>query len=281
MEPAAKTFLRTALVAALTLSAAPGRADQDIKPTETPSAASQNSTHGFRDCADCPDMVEVPAGQYIMGSTDGDPDEKPTHQVTIPKPFAVGKFEITFAEYAQCGMDGGCAKNKDPADEGWGKESRPVVNVSWNDVQDYLTWLSHKSGKNYRLLSEAEWEYAARAGTTTKYAFGDKIDRTQARFMTGKQGMGQTERVGSFAPNAWGLYDMHGNVWEWVMDCYRPNYDGAPSDGSALISANCKSRVLRGGSWDYDVQDLRSSVRYKLPPFFRVDEIGFRVARDM
>ena len=235
----------------------------------------------FRDCPDCPEMVEVPAGRFMMGSADGDPDEKPAHEVAIAKPFAVGKFEVTFAEWEACATDGGCLKNKSPSDEGWGKARRPVINVSWNDAKEYLTWLARKTGKPYRLLTESEWEYAARAGTTTRYAFGDSIDKQQAKFSDGKPGIGQTVEVGSFAANAWGLYDMHGNVWEWVEDCYVPSYVEAPSDGSAQFILGCSSRVLRGGSWDYEPQDLRSAVRYKLPPVYRVDEIGFRVAREL
>jgi formylglycine-generating enzyme required for sulfatase activity len=235
----------------------------------------------FRDCPECPEMVEVPAGRFVMGTVDGDPDERPAHRVLIPKPFAVGKFEVTFAEWEACAKDGGCLNNKSPSDEGWGRARRPVINVSWNDAREYLAWLSRKSGKSYRFLTEAEWEYAARAGTSAKYAFGDRIDKKQARFSDGKQGTGQTVEVGSFAANAWGLHDMHGNVWEWVEDCYVPGYAEAPSDGSARTSVGCSSRVLRGGSWDYGPQDLRSAVRYKLPPIYRIDEIGFRVARDL
>jgi formylglycine-generating enzyme required for sulfatase activity len=225
-------------------------------------------------------MVEFPVGRFMMGSADGDADDRPRHEVLIQRPVAVGKFEVTFAEWEVCAADGGCLKNKSPSDEGWGKARRPVINVSWNDAKEYLTWLSRKTGKPYRLLSEAEWEYAARAGTSTKYAFGDSIDKQQARFSDGKPGVGQTVEVGSFAANAWGLHDMHGNVWEWVEDCYVPSYLEAPSDGSARTIPGCSSRVLRGGSWDYDPRDLRSAVRYKLPLAYRVDEIGFRVARD-
>jgi formylglycine-generating enzyme required for sulfatase activity len=234
----------------------------------------------FRDCSDCPEMVELPAGRFTMGSAEGDADERPQHEVLIPKPVAVGEFEVTFAQWEACAVDGGCLKNKSPNDEGWGRASHPVINVSWNDAKEYLAWLSRKTGKPYRLLSEAEWEYAARAGTSTKYAFGDSIDKQQARFSDGRPGVGQTAEVGSFVPNAWGLHDMHGNVWEWVEDCYVPSYVEAPSDGSARTVPGCSTRVLRGGSWDYDARDLRSAVRYKLPVVYRVDEIGFRVARD-
>jgi formylglycine-generating enzyme required for sulfatase activity len=256
-------------------------ANQKIVQLQTPPATNSAPPRTFRDCSDCPEMVELPRGRFMMGSAEGDADEKPQHEVLIAKPFAVGKFEVTFAEWGACAADGGCLKNKSPGDEGWGKTRRPVINVSWNDAKEYLAWLSRKTGKPYRLLSEAEWEYAARAGTSTKYAFGDSIDKQQARFSDGKPGIGQTADVGSYAANAWGLHDMHGNVWEWVEDCYAPNYLQVPSDGSAQIIPGCSSRVLRGGSWDYDPRDLRSAVRYKLPPVYRVDEIGFRVAKDV
>jgi formylglycine-generating enzyme required for sulfatase activity len=245
----------------------------------TASAAASPRT--FRDCPDCPEMVEIPAGKFVMGSSDSDsPDEKPAHEVHLDKPIAVGKFEITFAEWDACAADGGCLKNKQPRDEGWGRGKHPVVNVSWNDTQEYITWLSQKAGKPYRLLSEAEWEYAARAGTTGKYAFGETLSAQQAKFSSGRRGIGETAEVGSYAANAWGLYDMHGNVWEWVEDCYAANYQGAPADGSPRLDPGCgANRVLRGGSWDYDPEDLRSAVRYRLAPYYRVNEIGFRVAR--
>jgi formylglycine-generating enzyme required for sulfatase activity len=235
----------------------------------------------FRDCPDCPEMVRIPAGSFVMGSTDGDKDEMPAHQVHIDKPLAAGKYEITFAEWDACAADAGC-KNKQPSDEGWGRGRHPVVNVSWNDAKEYVVWLSGKTGKPYRLLTEAEWEYAARAGSTGKYAFGETLDAKQAKFSTGKQSVGETAEVGSFPANAWGLHDMHGNVWEWVEDCYLPGYDGASADGSPRSGPGCgANRVLRGGSWDYKPEDLRSALRYRLPPYYRVDEIGFRVAREL
>jgi formylglycine-generating enzyme required for sulfatase activity len=247
-------------------------------PQKTASAA---SARVFRDCENCPEMVEVPAGKFMMGSTDGDSDEKPPHEVHIDKPIAVGRYEITFDEWEGCVKDGGCVKNKTPNDEGWGRARHPVINISWNDAREYVDWLSRKTGKTYRLLSEAEWEYAARAGTTSKYAFGDTLNAKQAKFSGGKQGIGETVEVGSFPPNNWGLYDMHGNVWEWVEDCYAPDYAGAPTDGSARVGPGCGAHALRGGSWDYAPADLRSAVRYHLPAIYRVDEIGFRVAREL
>jgi formylglycine-generating enzyme required for sulfatase activity len=250
--------------------------------SEQPAGPSAGLPRVFRDCPDCPEMVEIPAGKFLMGSSDGDNDEKPVHEVHLDKPIAVGKYEVTFAEWEACAADGGCQKNKQPGDGGFGRGRHPVINVSWSDARDYAAWLSAKTGKSYRLLSEAEWEYAARAGTTGKYAFGETLDAKQAKFQTGKQGIGETVEVGSYPPNAWGLHDMHGNVWEWVEDCYFANYDGAPADGSARSGPDCgPARVLRGGSWDYTAEDLRSAIRYRIPPYYRVDEIGFRLAREL
>ena len=227
----------------------------------------------FKDCDVCPEMVVVPAGSFMMGSNTGDADEKPVHKVTIAKPFAVGKFEVTFAEWDACVADGGC--NHKPGDAGWGRGKRPVINVSWDDItKQYLPWLSRKTGKTYRLLSEAEWEYAARAGRTWREEFGDTIWKSQAQFREGS-----TVSVGSFKPNASGLYDMHGNVWEWVQDCYQSSYRGAPTDGSAVTNGNCNRRVLRGGSWFDFPQGLRSAIRYKSFPVYRFNHFGFRVVR--
>jgi formylglycine-generating enzyme required for sulfatase activity len=243
-------------------------------------ASDPASGRAFRDCGAnetwCPEMVQVPAGKFMMGSADGDADEKPVHEVTIRRPLAVGKFEVTFAEWDACVAGGGCASNKSPGDQGWGKGRRPVINVSWNDAKEYVTWLARKTGQPYRLLTEAEWEYVARAGTTTKYAFGDTINKQQAQFSESK-----TVEVGSFPASAWGLHDMRGNVWEWVEDCYQDNYSGAPSDGSARSLPNCSSRVLRGGSWDNYPHDLRSAFRVRFHPDSRYGSIGFRVARTL
>ena len=256
-------------------------ASTKIAETQTPPASAPRQ-HTFRDCSQCPEMVEIPAGRFMMGSTDGDNDEKPAHEVTIAKPFAVGKFEVTFDEWDACAADGGCMPNTRPDDYEWGRGRRPVINISWNDSQTYLAWLSQKTGKTYRLLTEAEWEYAARAGTTTKFAFGDEITHEQAQFSYGKPGVGQTVEVGTFAPNAWGLYDMHGNVWEWVQDCYYINYVQAPNDGSAFDPPpGCIYRSLRGGSWDYAPYDIRSAARYKLPASTKLEETGLRVARSL
>ena len=179
-------------------------------------------------------------------------DEGPQHRVAFAQPFAVGKYEVTFSEWDACVADRGCSHN--PSDEGWGRGRRPVIDVSFNDAKQYTDWLSNKTGKDYRLLSEAEWEYAARGQTKTSepsdpFSTGETISYRQANYDanftygSGQQGAyrQKTTDVGSFQKNAFGLYDMHGNVWEWVQDCYRPSYEGAPSDGSPVLSApaNC------------------------------------------
>ena len=236
----------------------------------------------FRDCDACPEVVVVPAGSYMMGSEKGDSDEKPVHRVTIAQQLAVGKYEVTFAEWEACVAGGGCGGYR-PDDEGWGRGRRPVINVSWEDAQNYVRWLSEETGKPYRLLSEAEWEYVARAGTTTRYTWGDEIGRNRANC----DGCGsrwdnkQTAPVGRFAANAFGLHDMHGNVWEWTQDCWHNNYRGAPSNGGAWESGECSGRVLRGGSWYDRPRNLRSANRYWNSVGIRYNDSGFRLARTL
>ena len=192
----------------------------------------------FRDCDQCPQMVVVPAGRFRMGDVSGAgaSDEKPVHDVILAAPFAVGKYEVTFAEWDACVAAGGCKHR--PEDEGWGRGSRPVIDVSWEDTQQYVGWLSRETGKPYRLLSEAEWEYVARAGTTTKYPWGDDIGTNRANCAgCGSQWDNKmTAPVESFEANAFGLFDTAGNVWEWVEDCWNGSYRGAPNDGSAWTS---------------------------------------------
>jgi len=251
----------------------------------------------FRDCADCPDMIVVPAGEFMMGSPPSErgrnPDEGPQRKVTFTQPFAAGKYEVTFAQWDACVAAGGCTLK--PGDNDWGRGKRPVINVSWNDAQQFVVWLARKTGKPYRLLTEAEWEYAAR-GTTKAidrpppFSTGPTINPNQANydgnFIYGTGGRGgiyrqKTLDVGSFKPNAFGLYDLHGNVWEWVEDCYNDSYAGAPTDGSAAKASNCKLRILRGGAWNYYPQLLRSAYRYASAPSVRMENAGFRVARPM
>ena len=235
----------------------------------------------FRDCPDCPEMVVVPAGSFMMGSN-AYSSEKPIHRVRIAKPFAVGKYEVTFAEWDACASDGGCGGRR-PADNGWGRDRRPVINVSWRDAKAYVRWLSRKTGKRYRLLSESEWEYATRAGTTTRYSWGDEVGHNRANC----DGCGsrwddkQTAPVGSFPANGFGLHDMHGNVWEWMEDCWNKSYAGAPADGSARTGGDCGERVLRGGSWIGTPGNLRSAFRFWSSTGIRFNFIGFRVARTL
>ena len=239
----------------------------------------------FRDCAECPEMVVVPAGSFLMGSpkseTERHGDEGPVHRVEIAKPFAIGVYEVTFAEWDACAADGGCGGYL-PDDEGWGRGRRPVINVSWEDAQEYVRWLSAKTGKRYRLPSESEWEYAARAGTRTPFHTGETISKDQAKYLNDPEGFyGQTVAVGTFDANEWGLCDVHGNVWEWAEDCWNDRYTGAPTDGSAWVSGDCSRRVLRGGSWNNEPSGLRAALRYGITSGGRYDNVGFRVARTL
>jgi formylglycine-generating enzyme required for sulfatase activity len=258
------------------------KAEQDRKLAEEGSrrdaalSVKPGSGESFRDCDVCPEMVVVPGGTFIMGSPPFGvvvlESGHPQRNVTIAQPFAVGKFEVTFAEWDACVAASGCKHR--PGDEGWERGRRPVINVSWHDTKEYVVWLSRKTGKTYRLLSEAEWEYTARAGTTTYQAFGDEIGRSQARYYASK-----TAEVGSFPANKFGLHDLHGNVREWVEDAWHPNYQGAPSDGSVWQGGNTTYRVLRGGCWYDSPVSIRSDSRGKSPPDSRNFGIGFRVAR--
>ena len=242
--------------------------------------------HVFRDCPACPEMVVVPAGSFMMGSPgsekDRDDDEGPVHRVTISAPFAVGMYEVTFEEWDACVRGGGGGGYR-PDDEDWGRGRRPAINVSWEDAQAYVDWLSRKTGGSYRLLSESEWEYAARAGTTTRHHWGDDIGRNRANCEDcgSRWDDEKTAPVGSFGANGFGLHDVHGNVWEWVEDCRNDSYAGAPSDGSAWESGNCDQRVLRGSSWGYDPRYLRAANRGWNGTGYRHDSSGFRVARTL
>jgi formylglycine-generating enzyme required for sulfatase activity len=239
----------------------------------------------FSECAHgCPRLVVIPAGPFAMGSPQNeegrDDNEGPQHTVTIRKPFAVGKFDVTFAEWDACVAAGACPRADDNR---WGRGDRPVINVSWNDAKLYVAWLSRATGNEYRLLSEAEWERAARGGTNTKYYWGDDIGKGNANC----DGCGsqwdnkQTAPVGSFKPNSFDLYDMAGNVWQWVEDCYHVSYDEAPNDGAAWASGDCGPRVVRGASWNNNSKNLRSAGRDRDYPGVRLNVSGFRVARTL
>ena len=222
-----------------------------------------------------PEMVILPKGQFVMGSGEG--NEKPQHTVQIDYALAVGKYPVTFDQWDLCVKDGGSKHS--PSDDGWGRGSRPVINVSWDDIQLYLSWLSNITGNTYRFLSEAEWEYAARAGSQTTYSFGDD-EKELGRYTWLDENSGRKNHpVGEKLPNAFGLYDMYGNVYEWTQDCWHENYKNAPTDGSVWTTGDCSQRVVRGGSWIPYPQYLSADFRYGYSTAFRSGYFGFRVAR--
>ena len=236
----------------------------------------------FRDCAACPQMVTVPAGSYLMGSPAteaGRQADEEQRAVTITDPFAAGVYEVTFAEWDACVAGGGCGGHR-PDDGGWGGGRRPVINVSWEDAQAYVAWLSAETGADYRLLTEAEWEYVARARTTTPFHTGATIATDQANYDglgtpygDGVRGIyrAQTTEVGAFAANAFGLHDVHGNAAELVQDCY---------ENTVVGGSTCGARVVRGGSWANRPELLRSAYRGWCAPTLRNHLNGFRVARN-
>ena len=228
------------------------------------------------------EMVAIPDGTFRMGDLNGggDDDERPVHSVTVSD-FKLGKYEVTFAQWDACVADGGCGRYT-PDDEGWGRGNRPVIHVSWDDVQGFIDWLNAKTGGNFRLPTEAEWEYAARAGSTTLYSWGNSIghNRANCEECGSRWDADRTAPVGSFSANAWGLHDMHGNVWEWVQDCWNDSYVGVPSDSSAWTSGDCSLRVRRGGSWYNGPIDVRSANRYRTLRSEHGNLIGFRLAQD-
>lgn len=219
----------------------------------------------FRDCPSCPEMVVLPPGTFLMGSPDTEQgrrsNEGPVHRVAIGRAFALGVYEVTFAEWEACVEDGGCDGYRPKRrffGRDWGHPQYPVTRVDPNDIEPYLAWLSEKTGKPYRLPSEAEWEYAARGGTTTPYHTGDTVSQDQANY--GRYFVGRPVAVGSYPPNPFGLHDMLGNVAEWCADCWNANYAGAPTDGSAWLTGNCDRQVLRGGHWASDAEGFRTGV---------------------
>ena len=256
--------------------------ERALKPTDT-----------FRECEQCPEMVVVPAGSFMMGSPANEPErereEGPQHRLTFAKALAVGRFSVTFDDWDACLGDGGCNGYR-PADQGWGRGNRPVINVSWSDAKAYVAWLSRKTGRSYRLPSEAEREYVTRAGTATAFWWGSSISTGQANY-DGRSSSGsggakdefrrKTVPVDTFKPNPWGLYQLHGNVWEWTEDCWNENYNGAPADGSAWTSGDCGRRVLRGGSWINYPFVLRSAFRNSADLLDRNEVGGFRIARTL
>ena len=233
-------------------------------------------------------MKSIPGGSYMMGCSEGDKEchdsEEPRHRVNLRR-FKLMETEVTFAMWDACVNAGGCSHR--PEDEGWGRGNRPVINVSYEDItQQFIPWLNRTTGQTFRLPSEAEWEYAARAGSTTKYSWGNIIDCNKASYSRRSDGGECSDSFGtvvvkSFSPNAYSLYDMHGNVWEWTADCWSENYNGAPTNGSAWTKGDCRRRMVRSGSSSNVSSNLRASSRYW--PYAKSRELlyGFRLAQDI
>jgi formylglycine-generating enzyme required for sulfatase activity len=292
------------------------------QPLSTTEECALQPKDAFKECDRCPEMAVVPAGTFTMGSPASEvgryDHEGPQHPVTIGKPFAVGKFQVTFDQFAafvaetvydagskcyafEAGSKLGQKQGRSWRNPGFAQNgSHPAVCLNWNDANAYVAWLAKKTGKSYRLLTEAQWEYAARAGTTTRYSFGDDekdfcrygngADQTAKSKITGTQnwtflpcsdGYAYTAPVGSFSPNGNGLYDMHGNALQWLEDCWHDNYTGASTDGSAWVSGDCSRRVLRGGSWSNNPGDLRAANRGNYTTVTRIDGWGFRLGRTL
>ncbi|CAE6741596.1 Hercynine oxygenase [Paraburkholderia haematera] len=245
------------------------------KPAVHPPGAGES-----RDCATCPIMIALPAGAFSMGSNSDDPSEKPVHHVTIGAPFAIGKYGVTVEQWNACVTANACQKLTPDSNT---NKAAPARDLSWDDAQQYVKWLSKTTGKPYRLPTEAEWEYADRGGTTTAYWWGDQMRKGNANCKDcgdpwHKEG---PEAAGSFAPNPVGLYDMNGSVWEWVADCWHNSYQGAPADGHAWDSPGCDMRVIRGGSWREGGSYMLSATRFKYSSSVRQSQDGFRVVKDL
>lgn len=243
-------------------------------------------------------MVVVPAGRFVMGSSENKrsrytgklddffANEGPLQRITIAEPFAVGAYEVTWSEWQVCVEAGACdgaAPEATGGDNDWGKDRRPAIEVSWHHAQAYVHWLSRKTGHEYRLLTEAEWEHAARAQTQTNFAWGNDVGVKNANC----NGCGsrwdnqKTAPVGSFKPNPFGIYDMHGNVREWVEDCWSGSHKGLSPDGTARTEPDCMLRVVRGGAWNLGPMYLRSAARDCYYPGDQLNTVGFRVARTL
>ena len=243
---------------------------------EPPPAAPQAAV---RDCPQCPELVLIPAGAFEMGSSEMFDFEAPVHQVSIRKAFYIGRREVTYEEWDACIAEGGCKQKLD--DRGFGRGRRPATDLDWDDAKGYAAWLSQKTGRTYRLPTESEWEYAARAGSTTTYPWGKAVEKDKANCLgCTSDPVRKAIDTGSFKPNAFGVYDMAGNAAEWVEDCWNDNYRGAPADGSAWTKPQCRERVLRGGSFNNDPRYLRSAARFKYDHDVRFYTNGFRVVRE-
>jgi formylglycine-generating enzyme required for sulfatase activity len=252
------------------------------KPGPAPARAPvvAHGTEGSQDCDDCPEMVTVQPGSFVMGDNHGDRSEKPAHRVTISKPYAIGEYEVTLAQWNACVQAEACR----PVTSTTGSPDKsPARDISWTDAQRYVRWLSAQTGQNYRLPTEAEWEYAARAGTGSRYWWGEKMQAGKAncKGCGGDWNNDAPANVDALPPNPFGLYGMNGGVWEWVEDCWHKDYDGAPTDGSAWTSADCRENVIRGGAWRNDSTYAHSASRFTYDTAVRYILNGFRVAKTL
>jgi formylglycine-generating enzyme required for sulfatase activity len=271
----------SAMVATPTPAPAPAPASVAATPkAPDKSAANVPAAGESKDCAACPVMISLPAGSFTMGSNAGDISERPPHHVTIGAPFAIGKYAVTVDQWNACVAANACPKL---SSENGPDKNVPARDLSWDDVQQYIKWLGKVTGKPYRLPTEAEWEYAARGGTATPYWWGQQMRKGNSNC----KGCGdpwheeRPENVGTFAANPYGLYDMGGNVWQWVSDCWHSSYKDAPADGHAWDANGCDMRVIRGGSWREGADYMLVSTRFKYSESVRQSQNGFRVAKDL
>jgi formylglycine-generating enzyme required for sulfatase activity len=291
-------LLATPLLGAALARAGNVSAAFDSDGSGAPPHAQPPAAPWFQDCGACPVMVVIPAGTFVIGSPDDEPgrrsNEGPAVTVTLGAAFALGQFEVTFAEWDRCLEAGACP----PADDaGWGRGRRPVINVGWQDAVGYAEWLSRVTGARYRLPSEAEWEYAARAGAVGPRLWRDdrfacdhanlydlsarRVARYDWRNVECDDNFARTAPAGSYRPNAFGLHDMLGNVWEWVADCANDSYASMRADGRPVLFPDCRRHVYRGGSWNYGPRDVRLAKRATFYAISRYNNRGFRVARDL
>ena len=264
--------------------ASPVIAAPAVKTNTVTNTTTKPAGNELKDCAQCPLLIPIAAGTFTMGSNSDDPGEKPPHRVTIAHPFAIGKYEVTVEQWNACADAGACTRIAPDSNASVAPPANsPMRNVSWDDAQVYVKWLSKVGGKPYRLPSEAEWELAARGGTQSTYWWGEQMKKGTADCKE----CGDPYRAdaptpaGSFAPNPYGLYDMNGSVWEWVADCWHSSYKGAPADGRNWDDPSCSVRVIRGGSWREGAAYMQSATRFKYSASVRQSQNGFRVARDV
>jgi formylglycine-generating enzyme required for sulfatase activity len=280
------------VVLVLSVASPLSAADRPAGPLTTAEERALKPSDSFKECDACPEMVVVPAGRFEMGSPSDEPERtggETQVSVSIGQPFAIGKFAITFDEWDACFADSGCNAHR-PHDLGWGRDRRPVVNVSWDDAKAYAAWLSAKTGKTYRLPTETEREYVTRAGTNAPFWWGSSVSTSQANYNGNYAYLGggskgeyryRTMPVSNFEANPWGLSQVHGNVWEWTEDCWNDSNIGNPRDGSARKEGDCSRHVVRGGSF-YNIPSwLRAARRHWFSTVIRNPVVGFRVARGL